>query len=136
MRERTEQQRGSVVILAAAFVAVAMLLVFGLGRLGGAAVARARARSAADAAALAGAAEGRSAAEAVAVANGGSVVGWEQLGTDVRVAVELDDAQATARARRMPPPTRGWPDPLPTTTTSVPTAQPCGTAGSATGCSG
>ncbi|HEX2065084.1 MAG TPA: hypothetical protein VHE80_11755, partial [Acidimicrobiales bacterium] len=64
-----------------------------------AAVSRARAVTAADAAALAGAASGPDAARAAAESNGARLVDYRQLGTDTRVEVELDGARATARAR-------------------------------------
>ncbi|MDQ1374509.1 MAG: hypothetical protein QOJ09_1847 [Actinomycetota bacterium] len=82
------------------------------GRLGGAAVDRARASTAADAAALAGAAEGRQAAGDLARANGGRVLHYDQFGDDDRVRVAVGAAEATARARRTggrrlaPPPGR------------------------------
>ena len=71
-----------------------------LGRLGGAATARARARTAADAAALAGAAEGRPAAVALAEANGAELVSYEEAGLDTVVRVRLGPAVAVGRARR------------------------------------
>lgn len=74
-------------------------LVLVLGRLGGDAVDRARAQSAADAAALAGAAAGRSEAELVAAANGARLVTWEEAGADVRVRVSYRRFEASARAR-------------------------------------
>jgi hypothetical protein len=90
-----------------------------LGRLGQAAVARASARTAADAAALAGAAEGEQAAREVASANGATVLRYEVLGDDTRVTVRLGDAEAVARARREragarpgSPPTTRFPVPL------------------------
>jgi hypothetical protein len=102
---RTRTQRGSVTPL----VALAIVLAGGgallLGRLGGAGVARAAARTAADAAALAGAAEGEAAARQVASANGAQIVRYEVEGQDTRVAVRLGPAEATARARRRLRPT-------------------------------
>jgi hypothetical protein len=82
-----------------------------LGRIGGAAVERARAVSAADAAALAGAADGSTAAAEAAKANGARVRGYEDIDGDTRVRVSLGDAEASARARRTtggvaPPPGR------------------------------
>ncbi len=72
----------------------------GLGRVGGAAVARAQAVTAADAAALAGAAHTREAAALAAQWNDARLTSYEELGTDVRVRVERAGARATARARR------------------------------------
>ena len=83
-----------------AFVVLTASLVIVLGRLGTAAVSRAQARTAADAAALAGAAEGREAAEEVAAANGGHLESFDQSGADTEVTVTVGDAHATARARR------------------------------------
>ncbi|MDP9404289.1 MAG: hypothetical protein M3P85_13400, partial [Actinomycetota bacterium] len=54
------------------------------------------------AAALAGAAGGREEARASAAANGARLVGYEELGLDTRVDVELGGARASARARRRP----------------------------------
>jgi hypothetical protein len=71
-----------------------------LGRLGEAAVARAGARTAADAAALAGAADGEPAARDVAAANGATMLRYEALGQDTRVTVRLGRAEAVGRARR------------------------------------
>jgi hypothetical protein len=76
-----------------------------LGRLGEAAVARAAARTAADAAALAGAADGEPAARDVAAANGATLLRYEALGQDTRVTVRLGRAEAVARARREGRPT-------------------------------
>jgi hypothetical protein len=93
-------QRGSVLPV----VALAMVMAGGgvvvLGRLGEAAVARASARTAADAAALAGAAEGEQAARQVAAANGATVLRYESLGDDTRVTVQIGAARAVGRARR------------------------------------
>jgi uncharacterized membrane protein len=75
----------------------AMLLLAHLGVL---AVHRAHARTAADAAALAGAAEGRSAADEVARANGAVLESFVTAGSDVEVRVRVGATHATARARR------------------------------------
>jgi hypothetical protein len=80
-----------------------------LGRMGEAAVHRAQARTAADAAALAGAAEGEGAARAVAEANGARLVRFEALGSDTRVTVRVGRAEAVARARRAPAAVAGSP---------------------------
>lgn len=104
---RTE--KGQVLPLLALVIVVGGLGVVVLGRIGGAAVDRARAVAAADAAALAGAAEGRASADALARANGGRVLSYEQLGEDARVRVRVGEAEARARARR----TGGTPVPVP-----------------------
>jgi hypothetical protein len=84
--------------------ALVMVIVAGgavlAGRLGEAAVARAQARTAADASALAGAADGEQAAREVAAANGASVLRYESLGQDTRVTVRVGPAEAVGRARR------------------------------------
>lgn len=82
-------------------VAVAAMLLVGLARLGAGAADGARAQNAADAAALAGAAEGEGAARELAIANGAELVRFEVVDGDVVVEVRLGDASATARARRV-----------------------------------
>ncbi len=62
----------------------------------------ARARSAADAAALASLEGGHAAAEELATTNGATVVSWAQVGSDVVVEVRVGDAVATARATNAP----------------------------------
>ncbi|MGH9154319.1 MAG: hypothetical protein ACRD1K_00335, partial [Acidimicrobiales bacterium] len=59
--------------------------------------------TAADAAALAGAAAGPAAARELAASNGGRVVDYERDGADTTVEVELGPAVARARARRSGP---------------------------------
>ncbi len=90
---------GQILPLMAVVIVLAGVLCLAVGRVGAAAVARAQAVTAADAAALAGVAEGRGAAASAAHWNGGRLVSYEELGTDVRVRVELGGARATARAR-------------------------------------
>lgn len=90
---------GQVLPLVTVVILLAGLACLLVGRLGGAAVARAQAMTAADAAALAGAAADREAAEAAASANGGRLIRFERVGSDTRVRVELGGAGATARAR-------------------------------------
>ncbi len=101
MRQRWDEG-GQVLPLMAVLIVMVGLGCLALGRVGGAAVARAQAVTAADAAALAGAAEGREAASSAAQWNGARLVSYEQLGTDARVGVELGGARAVARARRTP----------------------------------
>lgn len=81
-------------------VAVAVAVLLALLPLANGATQRARAHTAADAAALAGAAEGEAAAREVAVANGAELVAWYARGRDVWVEVTLGDASARAKARR------------------------------------
>jgi len=95
-----QRSRGSALPLLVLGVLMAAGAILLLGRLGGAAVDRASARTAADAAALAGAAEGRSAAAAVASANGARLVAYRERGLDTDVEVSFGKARAQARARR------------------------------------
>ncbi len=84
-------------------VALALTLAFGivlaLARLAPLVDDAARAQTAADAAALAGAAEGRAAAERYAIANGGRLVLYDQDGATVHVQVRVGQASADASAR-------------------------------------
>jgi hypothetical protein len=96
----SRSERGSIlpfIALAIVLAGVSMVLV---ARVGSAATARAGARNAADAAALAGAAEGRSAAEALATANGAELLSYQDVGMDTLVRVRLGPAEASGRARR------------------------------------
>src|SRR5688572_30331578 len=100
-------ERGSATPLLALVVLAAGGLCLGLGRMGGVAVARAQARTAADAAALAGAAEGRDAAEQVADANGARLTDWSEEGSAVEVSVAIGEVGARARAERVAAPRVG-----------------------------
>jgi hypothetical protein len=100
-------ERGSVLPLLAVILVVTATLVLAVGRLGEAAVARAHARTAADAAALAGAAEGRGAATETAAANGARLLAFEPRAHTVRVTVAWGDARATASATSEPGMRRG-----------------------------
>ena len=103
---KTRVDRGSAVVLVAAVVVLAGLMAFAVAELGVAAVQRARAQTAADAAALAGVSGGRAAASRLAVVNGGALRSFERSGRPaaitVTVIVELGDAVATARATNGP----------------------------------
>ncbi|MEZ5341171.1 MAG: hypothetical protein R2706_06905 [Acidimicrobiales bacterium] len=63
-------------------------------------VARADCQHAADAAALAGAAEGHDVAARLASANGASLVGFQTTGLAVAVELTCDDVRAKANAER------------------------------------
>jgi hypothetical protein len=93
-------QDGQLTPLYAVIVLVAAGAMVLLAHLGVLAVHRAHARTAADAAALAGAAEGSSAAEEVARANGAVLESFIAVGPDVEVRVRVGSTHATARARR------------------------------------
>ena len=84
-----------VVVLAAAAV-----VVIAIARLGIAADEAAQARTAADAAALAGAAQGFAVATELADANGATLVDYTAFGNEVEVRVQVGSAVAVARAER------------------------------------
>ena len=101
MRARGERgQAVPLVLLVVAAAAGAMLLV---GALGGRALARAQAQTAADAAALAGAAEGPEAAEDLARLNGSTSASVDGGVGDATVTVRMGAATAVARAQGPPP---------------------------------
>jgi D-alanyl-D-alanine carboxypeptidase/Putative Flp pilus-assembly TadE/G-like len=91
--------RGQVVPLAAAMVALCCVALLALVPVAGALDDRARARTAADAAALAGAADGELAARQVATANGADLLEIEGTGDEVVVRVRVGEVEAYARAR-------------------------------------
>ena len=93
-------EKGSTLPLLVLLVLAAGGAIVLLGRLGGVAVDRASARTAADAAALAGAAEGRAAASSVAAADGGHIESYRDVGLETEVRVGVGRATAVARARR------------------------------------
>jgi hypothetical protein len=101
---RARADTGQAVPIAVAFVAIVAIAALALADLGRAAVERSKARTAADAAALAGAAAPPATAErearSIAEANGAALVTFERRGMDVTVRVRLGRAAATARARR------------------------------------
>jgi hypothetical protein len=89
---------GQVVVLSAVVVALVVVGALVVGEVAGVVVDRARARGAADAAALAGVVEGRDEARAVAEGNGGELEGYVEVGGEVEVVVRVGRARATARA--------------------------------------
>jgi hypothetical protein len=106
-----EREAGQVAPLLALFAVAIGLACLGLGRFAAGAVDEARARTAADAAALAGALDGEPAAAETAAANDAVVESFESAGTDVRVRVRVGDHVASARARSSSP-TSGLPSGL------------------------
>ena len=98
MRDRGSALVMTVLIALALGAAAVTALVPVLGELR----ERQRARSAADAAALAGVIEGRAAAGELAAANGGVLVGWADDGEVVTVIVRVGERTATARATDSP----------------------------------
>lgn len=92
-------ERGQVAPLLALFAVAIGLACLGLGRFGGGAADAARARTAADAAALAGAAGSEADARSLAAANDAVIETFEQAGGDVRVRVRVGAHAVSARAR-------------------------------------
>ncbi len=103
---RGRGDRGQALPLVIAVVALSAFAVVALGRFAVGTVDAARARTAADAAALAGAADGRGAAASAAGDNGGTLESFVSTGDDVIVRVRVGRAVAEARARMLltPPP--------------------------------
>jgi hypothetical protein len=95
-----ESGQAAPVLLGVLALFVAALLA--LGALVNAASDAARARTAADAAALAGASGGQPAAEALAIANGGRLISFRAAGEGVMVVVRVGEASAAARAELAP----------------------------------
>jgi hypothetical protein len=93
------RDRGQAVPLAAAMLAVVAVALVALVPAGRALADRARARSAADAAALAGAVEGEAAARDIAEPNGAEIVDFRREGGEVTVRVRVAGVDAYARAR-------------------------------------
>jgi hypothetical protein len=85
--------------LVAGVAALVVVLGLGLVRVGEVVTDRARAHTAADAAALAGASRGRAIAEEVADDNGGELVAFVHAGAEVEVTVRVGGVRAVARAR-------------------------------------
>jgi hypothetical protein len=99
-RDDERDDRGQAVPLLAVAVGLTAVMVLGLAHMGRVLTDRAQARTAADAAALAGAAEGERSARAVAEANGGEVTRYDTDGDEVRVEVSVGGVEAFGRARR------------------------------------
>lgn len=87
-------------ILVAATIVIVGYLALQVTRLSVAAADRARAQTAADAAALGGVVDGRDAAVELALANGAALTSFVDEGDRVEVRVTYNDAVATARAER------------------------------------
>ena len=90
---------GQVLPLMALVILVAVGAALAVARLGVEVIDRARARTAADAAALAGVDGGRPAADAAARANGGRVLHFVARDGATEVEVQVGGSEATARAR-------------------------------------
>lgn len=83
-------------------ITLAALATVAAARLAGRVVSRGHAQTAADAAALAAAANGREAAERLAAANGARLLAVVVAGGTVTVTVEVGGEVATARATTGP----------------------------------
>lgn len=97
---RHRREGGQATPLVLALIAVVVVVLLALVPLARAGRDRAAARTAADAAALAGAAEGETVAREVAAANGATLVSWRADGPEVWVVVAVGEASAHAKARR------------------------------------
>jgi hypothetical protein len=98
MERRCVGSQGQALPVMMLVMTLAVVGIVVITRLSVAADASARARTAADAAALGGAAEGREAAAQLAEANGGELIEFDRVGANVEVVVRVDSAYARARA--------------------------------------
>jgi len=96
------RDQGQALPIVIGVVAVLAVLMVGIGWFGVGLRDAAQARTAADAAALAGVDGGRTAAASLAGANGGGLVSFSVVGDDVIVTVRVGRATATARATNGP----------------------------------
>jgi len=94
------RQRGQVLPLMALLMAVAIAVAVIVVRLGVEVDHRARAQTAADAAALAGAVDGEDAARVTALHNGAEIESFVTRDGEVEVTVRVAHRRASARARR------------------------------------
>lgn len=99
---RPRPDRGSAILAVTSVVVLSGLVALATARLGVAMVQRTCARTAADAAALAGVEGGPAAAGRLAAANGGRLVSFAAAGDSVTVSVRCGDASAVARASNGP----------------------------------
>jgi len=95
----TTGERGQAVLGSLMWIMVMAGLLMGLGRFGERIIDDARAQTAADAAALAGAAADDGAALVAAELNGATIVSIARDGADVQVVVRVGVGTAVARAR-------------------------------------
>lgn len=100
VRSHDAREHGAVTILIGAAVVIVGYLVLQVTQLSVAAADRARAQTAADAAALGGVIDGPDAARALVTANGATLIEYSDEGDQVQVQVAYNDAVATARAER------------------------------------
>jgi uncharacterized membrane protein len=104
VQDALENQRGQVLPLAALLLVLAAVALMVTVQVGRVLDDRARAATAADAAALAGAAEGEAAAREMAEANDAQLLSFRQEGADTVVEVRVGRAVGRARATRDPIP--------------------------------
>lgn len=95
-----QEERGTVTVLLGAAIVIVAYLVLQETKLSVAAADRARAQTAADAAALGGVVDGKEAAADLARSNGATLLSFVDDGDEVQVLVGFHDAVATARAER------------------------------------
>lgn len=95
-----QEERGAVTVLLGAAIVIVAYLVLQETKLSVAAADRARAQTAADAAALGGVVDGEEAAAELARSNGATLLSFVDDGDEVQVLVGFHDAVATARAER------------------------------------
>ena len=95
-----QEERGTVTVLLGAAIVIVAYLVLQETKLSVAAADRARAQTAADAAALGGVVDGEEAAAELARSNGATLLSFVDDGDEVQVLVGFHDAVATARAER------------------------------------
>lgn len=100
--EPRSNDRGQVTVLAALSLGMAVVFMAGIALMGAGLRDRTQAQGAADAAALAGAAEGQVSAAEVAAANGARLVRFERESGAVVVEVAIGEVNASARARARP----------------------------------
>ena len=93
-------EHGAVTVLLGTAIVFVALLVLHETKLSVAAADRARAQTAADAAALGGVVDGEEAAADLARSNGATLLSFVDDGDRVQVRVGFHDAVATARAER------------------------------------
>lgn len=98
MSQRPRRDTGAASVLVVAVIVVLSTLSLAVGRFGRRLHDTARAQTAADAAALAGALGGRARAAELAAANHAVLVSFIELDAGVRVVVSVDGAVAIAQA--------------------------------------
>ena len=101
-RHRPGTDRGQALPIVIGVVAVLAAFVAGIGWFAIGLRDAAQARTAADAAALAGVEGGSGEAAHLAAANGGALISFAQQGDDIVVTVRVGRATATARATNGP----------------------------------